>query len=730
MGQEKSFEERKKTVYDLICSELYAPMKIKELAIVLGVSKEQRPLLEAVLRELLDEGKIVLSKRGKYSKAESRRLVGTFTAHPKGFGFVSVEGMEEDIFIPEAKTNGALHMDLVELSILPAAAGRRREGEVLSIVKRGMESLVGTYDKSENYGFVIPDDPKFGKDIFIAKEHSKGAVSGHKVVVEILDYGKNGKNPSGRITEILGHIDDPGVDILSIVRAYGLTPEFPEKVCRQAERVAKEVSEADMAGRMDLRDWQMVTIDGEDAKDLDDAVSLTMEGENYLLGVHIADVSNYVQEYSALDVEALKRGTSVYLVDRVIPMLPHTLSNGICSLNQGEDRLALSCLMTINPKGEVISHQIAETVICVNRRMSYTNVKKILADRDPSVIAEYEALVPMFERMETLAGILRKKRKKRGSIDFDFPETKVVLDERGNPVSVLPYDRSVATKIIEDFMLIANETVAQEFFWRELPFVYRTHEKPDSEKIKNLSAFIRNFGYRIHIGQEEIHPKELQKLLEKIDGTDEEALIGRLTLRAMKQARYTTSCTGHFGLAADYYCHFTSPIRRYPDLQIHRIIKDSLRGRLNENRIEHYEAILPEVAKQSSLTERRAEEAERETVKLKKAEYMQHHLGEAFEGVISGVTEWGFFVELPNTVEGLVRASSLKDDFYRYCEKTCELVGERTQKSYKLGQKVTVFAAAADKIMRTVEFEVCPDNAYDAYADGKEGASWQKRQES
>lgn len=706
MSEENLFEKRKKMVYGFICDELYVPMKIKELAVMLDVKKEDRPELEAVLAELLAEGKIVLSKRGKYSRSETKRMVGTFTAHAKGFGFVTVEGMEEDIFIPETKTNGALHMDTVEISVSPVVSGKRKEGEVLSIVERGMKQIVCTYEQSKNFGFAVPDNPKFGKDIFVPEERSKGAVSGHKVVVEITDYGKNGKNPEGKIIEILGHVNDPGVDILSIVRAYDLPVEFSEKIMHQVENVAKEVSEADMAGRMDLRGWQMVTIDGEDAKDLDDAVSLTMEGGNYLLGVHIADVTNYVQEHSALDVEAYKRGTSVYLVDRVIPMLPHALSNGICSLNEGENRLALSCIMTINPKGEVIDHRIAETVIKVDRRMTYTSVKKILADQDASEIAEYRELVPMFQRMEILAGILRKKRKDRGSIDFDFPETKVILDTQGKPVDIRPYDRNVATKIIEDFMLVANETVAQDYFWQELPFVYRTHDNPDSEKIRKLSTFINNFGYTIHIGAEEVHPKELQKLLSKIEGTEEEALISRLTLRSMKQARYTTAGTGHFGLATNYYCHFTSPIRRYPDLQIHRIIKENLRGRLNEKRIGHYDRILPEVAKQSSVMERRAEEAERETVKLKKVEYMELHMDETFEGVISGVTEYGFFVELPNTVEGLVRVTSLTDDFYRFYEESYELAGEATNRRYKLGQKVTVRVVSTDRILRTIDFEL------------------------
>ena len=704
MSNNKLYEKRKKIVYDFICDDVYVPMKIKELCIVLGVSKKDRPQLEQILFELQQEGKIEQTKRGKFAKSEIKKLIGTFTAHQKGFGFVAIEGEEEEIFIPADYVNGALHTDVVEVVILPVTTGKRKEGKIVRIVERGMKQIVCTYESSENFGFAVPDNPRFGKDIFIPKERSKGAVSGHKVVVELTSYGKPGKKPEGKVVEIIGHINDPGTDILSIVKAYELPVEFSEKIMHQVENVSKEVSEADMAGRTDLRDWMMVTIDGEDAKDLDDAVSVYKEGENYILGVHIADVSNYVQERSALDVEALKRGTSVYLVDRVIPMLPHALSNGICSLNEQQNRLALSCIMTINPKGEVIDHRIEETVIKTNRRMTYTNVKKILVDEDPYVIEEYKELVPMFKLMEELASILRKKRMKRGSIDFDFPETKVILDDKGKPVDIKPYDRNVATKIIEDVMLIANETVAMDFFWREIPFVYRTHENPDSEKIQKLSTFINNFGYTLHIGADEVHPKELQKLLEKIDGTEEEALISRLTLRSMKQARYTTINTGHFGLATNYYCHFTSPIRRYPDLQIHRIIKETIRGRMNDKRMEHYDEILNEVAKHSSEMERRADEAERETIKLKKVEYMEEHIGEEFDGVISGVMEWGIFVELPNTVEGLVRVTELKDDFYAFYEESYELVGEVTNKRYKLGQKVRVKVLNTDKIMRTIDF--------------------------
>lgn len=704
---EKSLlESRKKMIYEFMCSDLYVPMKIKELAVLMDVPRAEREDLEEVLSELLEEGKIEVSKRGKYSKAEGKFLRGTFTGNVRGFGFVTIEGDPEDIFIPEERINGAMHGDVVQVALLPgkAEAGKRREGAVVKILQRGVIQAVGTFQKSKNFGFVVPDNLKLGQDIFVPAERSMGAVDGHKVVVELTNYGSEKRKPEGKVVEIIGHINDPGTDIMSIVKGYDLPTEFPDKVLKQAINVGKPVSAADMAGRKDIRDWQMVTIDGEDAKDLDDAVSLTKEGENYRLGVHIADVTNYVQERSALDVEALKRGTSVYLVDRVIPMLPHHLSNGICSLNAGEDRLALSCIMVINPKGNVIDHEIAETVVRVDRRMSYTGVRKILKDKDEKEREEYKEFVPMFEEMEKLAAILREKRRKRGSIDFDFPETKIILDRQGRPLEIKPYERNVATRIIEDFMLIANETVAQDFFWQELPFVYRTHDTPDPEKIQKLSLFINNFGYSIRISQDEIHPKELQKLLVKIEDTPEEALISRLTLRSMKQAKYTTENTGHFGLAAQYYCHFTSPIRRYPDLQIHRIIKETLRGKMNEKRISHYDKILPEVAAQSSARERRAEEAERETEKLKKVQYMSERIGEEFEGVISSITSWGMYVELPNTVEGMVHVTNLQDDYYHYEEAAHEMVGETTGKRYKLGQRLRVVAANTDPLMRTIDF--------------------------
>lgn len=708
---DETFAKRKKVVYDLICDDLYVPMKFKELAMLLQVPKEQRDELREILEALEDEGRIYLSKRGKYCKGESKRLTGSYRANLRGFGFVVTEDGGQDVFIGEEDKNGAFDGDRVEFIIIKEPDQRRREGRIVRIISRGITEIVGIYRKREkqNYGFVIPDNQKFVQDIYIPAEKSKGAMDGHKVVAELISYGEGGRKPEGKVTEIIGHINDPGVDIMSIVRGYDLPVTFSEKILNQAERVAKEVSEADMSGRKDIRDWQMVTIDGEDAKDLDDAVSLTQEGEYYVLGVHIADVTNYVQENSAIDREALQRGTSVYLVDRVIPMLPHKLSNGICSLNAGEDRLALSCIMTVDRKGAVVGHEIAETVIHVDKRMTYTSVKKILEDRDPVEIKAYEELVPMFERMRELSQILRERRKRRGSIDFDFPEAKIVLDEKGEPIEIKPYDRNVATKIIEDFMLLANETVAEDYYWQELPFLYRTHEAPEEEKLRTLAAFIHNFGYSMHIGVNETRPKEIQKLLARVEDTPEENLICRLALRSMKQARYMPENVGHFGLAANYYTHFTSPIRRYPDLQIHRIIKDNLRGRMDERKIEHYQNILPEVAKHSSETERRAEEAERETLKLKKAEYMRQYIGEEFEGVISGMTKWGMYVELPNTVEGMVHVTNMQDDHYDYDDERYEMVGVHTNQTYKLGQRVRVKVLAVDRMLRTIDFEIEKD---------------------
>lgn len=702
-------EEKKNLVYDFMLNKEYKPIKFKEMVNILQVPKREKEDLREVLESLIADGKIIIDVKGKFKVANENLKTGTFIGTQRGFGFVRVEGEDEDIFIPENAMKGALHNDIVQVQVLDIKTGKRREGRIVNIVERGTATVVGTFAKSRNFGFVIADNQRFGKDIYIPKSQTKGAVSGHKVVVELTSFGGKDKKPEGKIIEILGHINDPGVDIRSIVKAYGLAESFPKEVMDEVEKIPSEVDSSDWAGRMDIRDWQMVTIDGEDAKDLDDAITLRKEGDIYKLGVHIADVTNYVKEGSPLDKEALSRGTSVYLVDRVIPMLPHALSNGICSLNAGVDRLALSCFMDIDAKGNVVSHKIAETVVNVSRRMSYTSVKKILEDKDPDEIKEYEELVPMFELMQELALILRERRRKRGSIDFDFPESKIILDEKGKPIEVKPYDRNTATKIIEDFMLIANETIAEDYFWQELPFVYRSHENPDPEKIMKLGIFINNFGYSIKMGQDEIHPKELQKLIEKIDGTPEEPLISRLTLRSMKQAKYTVTGDGHFGLAAKYYCHFTSPIRRYPDLQIHRIIKENLRTGISEKRIKHYDRILPDVALRSSMMERRADEAEREVDKMKKAEYMEQFIGETFEGVISGMNTWGMYVELPNTVEGMVHVTALKDDYYFYDEEHYLMIGEHTNNTYKLGEKVKVVVTGVDKLLKTIDFELADE---------------------
>lgn len=709
MKKNELYEQRKKIVYNIIQDDVYQPLKLKEFSYLLQVPPRDREQLKQILDELVAEGKISITKKGKYTKLEKGLVRGVFESNARGFGFVTVEGEEEDYFIPENAVGDAMYHDVVLMQVVVpyAEPGKRKEGKVIKVLERGITQVVGTFQKSRNFGFVVPDNQRFEKDIFLSKSESKNLSEGHKVVVKIIDYGGDGKNPEGKVLEVLGHANDPRVDILSVIKAYDVPLEFPQEVMQQVKRVNDEVFEREKAGRMDIRGWQTVTIDGEDAKDLDDAITLTRQDGGYQLGVHIADVSHYVTEGSALDQEALKRGTSIYLIDRVIPMLPHKLSNGICSLNAGVDRLALSCIMDIDAKGRIIGHKIAETVVRVDERMSYTSVAKILEEQDTEEIERYENLVPMFQLMKELSDILRQRRHERGSIDFDFPESKLILDEDGKPLEIYPYDRNCATKIIEDFMLAANETIAEDFFWQELPFVYRTHESPDPDKIQKLAVFIQNFGYFLkNSSKEHIHPKEIQKLLNKIEGTEEEALISRLALRSMKQARYTTTNIGHFGLSAKYYCHFTSPIRRYPDLQIHRIIKENLHGNLQKKRVKHYEQILPKVAETSSKTERRAEEMEREVIKMKKVEYMEQHLGEIFVGVISGITTWGIYVELPNTIEGMIRVADMVDDYYNYDERSYSMVGEMTGRTFELGMRVAVRVKETNKMLRTIDFEL------------------------
>ena len=729
-------EERKQMLLTLMKDPTYVPMKLKELAMLLGVPKEQRKDLEEVLNELVASGKVGISKKGKYARSEVFAQTGIFSAHHRGFGFVTIEGRDGDLFVPPDDTGDAMDGDTVQVIIDENGRGGRAEARVLKVLKHANETLIGTFEKNKSFGFVIPDNPRITMDIFIPQGKENGAVSGHKVVVRLDTYATRNKNPEGHVQEILGHINDPGVDILSIVRAYGLPEEFPEDVMEEVSHAPEELSAEYVAeeigknGRVDLRDVPMVTIDGEDAKDLDDAVSVskeTINGETiYHLGVHIADVSHYVKEGTPLDAEAYKRGTSVYLVDRVIPMLPHRLSNGICSLNAGCDRLAMSCLMDIDEKGIIVGHKICESVVRIDRRMTYTAVNAILeakngteepqtdapekekskekAEFAKKCLEEYADFVPMFLLLDETARVLRKKRMARGAVDFDFPECKIILDAKGRPVEIRPYERNAATMLIEDCMLAANETVAEDYYWQQIPFLYRSHEKPDGEKIKRFGILINNFGYSIRLQNGELHPKEMQKLLEKAAGSPEEALLARLALRSMKQAKYTTECMGHFGLAANYYTHFTSPIRRYPDLQIHRIIKENLHGGLTKKRIAHYEKILPEVAIWTSSRERLADEAERETDKAKKVQFMERHIGEEFTGVISGISNYGFYVELPNTVEGMVRLANLDGDYYVFDEEHYELVGERTRKKFKLGQTVKIQVVSVDRYLKTIDF--------------------------
>lgn len=697
-------------LYAFIKEEEYRPMKGKEIAALFCVPKKERAKFHALLDELVKEGKIVIDGSGRYQLPKENVNAGTFMATSKGFGFVRVEGQPDDIFIPESGCSNAYDGDEVMVQIYKDSKnGRRKEGQIIRILKRANTTVVGTFMRNKHYGFVVVDREKFTSDVYIPKGKTKEAETGEKVVVEITDFGNEEKSPEGVVTEILGHADDPGIDILSIVRGYGIPEEFPEEVLRELPHIPEKVDSADIAGRMDLRDRMTVTIDGEDAKDLDDAITLHKEENGgYELGVHIADVSHYVKEGSPLDKEALSRGTSVYLADRVIPMLPRKLSNGICSLNQGVDRLTLSCIIHYDAKGYIKDYRIGESVICVDRRMSYTDVNAIVTDHDEKTMAEYEAFVPMFEQMKELAAILRAERKKQGSIDFDFPECKLILDEEGHPVDIVPYDRNFATKIIEEFMLAANKVVAEDSFWKELPFLYRTHEYPDLEKVRELAVLAHSFSHTLKVGQQEVHPREIQKLMESIEGTEEETFLSRLTLRAMKRAKYEPENEGHFGLATKYYCHFTSPIRRYPDLQIHRILKESFKKGLSEKRQEHYQEILSGVAKSCSSLERRADDAEREVDKMKKAEFMQSKIGECYEGVISGVTSWGIYVELPNTIEGMIRLADLTDDVYEYDAANYRVVGTYSAKEYRLGQKMRVRVVRADKNLRTIDF--LPEN--------------------
>ncbi len=700
-------EERKERIVAFMRDKAYKPLLFKELLMVLDVPEKDTELFTQVIDELEEEGRIFKTHGKRYGVPTRLNLVtGRIQGHERGYGFlIPDDELMEDVFIPADSLNGAMHNDRVVARVnKKSSTDRRMEGEIIRILKRANTTLVGTFENSMSFGFVVPDNKRISGDIFVSKSEFQGAKKGQKVVVEILKYPEARRNAEGRIIEIIGDRNETGVDILSIIKSYNLEEDFPEDVLNQANSVSETVTEEMIQGRRDLRGLRMVTIDGEDAKDLDDAVSIEiLENGNYRLGVHIADVTNYVTENSPLDIEALDRGTSVYLVDRVIPMLPRKLSNGICSLNPHVDRLSFTVIMDIDKNGRVYNHEIFESVINIDERMTYTNVYKILVDNDQELIKRYSHVAPDFYKMQELALILRKKRFQRGAIDFDFDEAKVVLDEKGRPIDVKRYEITIANQIIEEFMLACNETVAEHFFWTNTPFVYRVHEDPDEEKIHNLNEFLYNLGYSIK-GINKIHPRALQDLLEKVKGTRHERIISTVMLRSLQKARYSNESTGHFGLAAKYYCHFTSPIRRYPDLIIHRIMKLYLKGGMSEEKIRQLEGILPEIAKQCSERERGADEAERESEDLKKVEYMKAHEGEIFEGIIANVTSFGMFIELDNTIEGLVRMSSMEDDYYNYDEAHYCLVGERTRKIYRIGDTVKVILAKADISARKIEF--------------------------
>lgn len=699
----------KQTLLSFMREEAYRPMDIQELVAVFDINPDEYKSFKKVLKSMEREGLIVRTKKDKFGVPERLGLItGKLQVHQKGFGFLLPEAEgEKDVFIPSSSMNGAMNGDKVLVQITREDLnGKKREGEVREVLERSNSKIIGVYEDSRNFGFVVPEDTRLNQDIFISKKDRNGAKDGDVVICEIVKWADKRRSPEGIVKEVLGRKGDKGLDILTIIKKYGLPEEFSEKVLNYAENIEEEIEAKEYARRKDLRNLRMVTIDGEDAKDLDDAVSIErLDNGKFRLGVHIADVSHYVREKNPLDKEALKRGTSVYLIDRVIPMLPKKLSNGICSLNPKVDRLALSCFMVIDKNGKVIQHEIEESVIKTSERMTYTDVTKILENNDEELIKRYDYLVDDFKAMEELCNILREKRIKRGAIDFNFEESKIILNDLGKPIDIKPYDRAIANRIIEEFMLVCNETIAEHMFWTNLPFVYRIHEEPDEEKLEKFKEFVYNLGYIVRWGQE-AHPRALQDILEKVKGKKEETVVSTLLLRSMMQAKYSPECVGHFGLAAKYYCHFTSPIRRYPDLQIHRIIKEQLNGKIDEKRAGRLTNIVKIASKQSSEMERLAQEAEREVDDLKKAEYMQERIGEEFTAIISSVTSFGLFAELPNTIEGLIHITALDDDYYIYDEAHLCLIGERTKKVYRLGDEIKVRCTRVDIDNREVYFDL------------------------
>ncbi|AEP92399.1 ribonuclease R [Bacillus subtilis] len=691
--------------------EAYKPLTVQELEEMLNITEaeEFKELVKALVA-LEEKGLIVRTRSDRYGIPEKMNLIkGKISAHAKGFAFLLPEDTSlSDVFIPPNELNTAMNGDIVMVRLNSQSSGSRQEGTVIRILERAIQRVVGTYTETRNFGFVIPDDKKITSDIFIPKNGKNGAAEGHKVVVKLTSYPEGRMNAEGEVETILGHKNDPGIDILSVIHKHGLPGEFPADAMEQASSTPDTIDEKDLKDRRDLRDQVIVTIDGADAKDLDDAVTVTkLEDGSYKLGVHIADVSHYVTENSPIDKEALERGTSVYLVDRVIPMIPHRLSNGICSLNPKVDRLTLSCEMTINSQGQVTEHEIFQSVIKTTERMTYSDVNKILVDDDEELKQKYEPLVPMFKDMERLAQILRDKRMDRGAVDFDFKEAKVLVDDEGAVKDVVIRERSVAEKLIEEFMLVANETVAEHFHWMNVPFIYRIHEEPNAEKLQKFLEFVTTFGYVVKGTAGNIHPRALQSILDAVRDRPEETVISTVMLRSMKQAKYDPQSLGHFGLSTEFYTHFTSPIRRYPDLIVHRLIRTYLiNGKVDEATQEKWAERLPDIAEHTSSMERRAVDAERETDDLKKAEYMLDKIGEEFDGMISSVTNFGMFVELPNTIEGLVHVSFMTDDYYRFDEQHFAMIGERTGNVFRIGDEITVKVVDVNKDERNIDFEI------------------------
>ena len=688
------------------------PLSVQELEDTMDLEdgNEFKDLMKA-LNELEEEGELVRTRKNRFGLPEKMNLIrGRIQMHAKGFAFlIPDEEDKDDVYLHHSDLHSAMNNDKVMVRIEKRdEQGNRPEGTVIRILERATTRVVGTYESSRNFGFVIADDKRIPNDIFIPKGQTNGAADGHKVIVNITKFPEERMSAEGEIVEILGHKNDPGIDIISIIHKHGIKVDFPDEVLKQAGETPDQISEEEIKNRRDLRDETIVTIDGADAKDLDDAVTVKkLDNGNFKLGVHIADVTYYVGEGSPIDKEARERATSVYLVDRVIPMIPHRLSNGICSLNPQVDRLTLSCEMEINKSGDVVAHEIFQSVIKTNERMTYRDVNKILEDEDEELIKKYENLVPMFRDMAALAKTLRGKRMDRGAIDFDFKEAGVIVDEEGKAVDVKLRERSVAERLIEEFMLAANETIAEHFHWMDVPFIHRIHQDPDESKLQNFFEFVANLGYAVKGTADNVHPQALQKVLEEVKGTQEDMIISKLMLRSMQQAKYDPQSLGHFGLATDYYTHFTSPIRRYPDLIVHRLIRTYLvEDKLDYKTRKHWKDQMPEIARHSSEMERAAVDAERETDDLKKAEFMQDKVGEEFEGVISSVTSFGMFVELPNTVEGLVHVSSLTDDYYHFHEKQFAMIGERTGNVFRIGDEVTIRVTNVNLDERVVDFEI------------------------